>query len=198
VSVRRHLLLAAVLALLGTSACGGGSEPAAEPATSTVATTETQPETTTAEPEPTTTEAATTEETTTGAEPPAPKAPPGVPGFVAGYRSWTKLNDAPIPPRDADPHNGTKDVYVSREQLANGRYPRGTVVVKEASRPGADFIGLIAVMRKVPGADPAHNNWVFVEFTRDARNERFQEIASGAVCWSCHMGALDNDYVFTE
>ncbi|HXV32961.1 MAG TPA: cytochrome P460 family protein [Gaiellaceae bacterium] len=196
--MRRHLLLASALALLGVSACGGDSEPAAGPATSTAATTtETQPETTT-EPEPTTTEETTTEETTTEAEPPAPNAPPGVPGFVAGYRSWTKLNEAPIPPRDADPHNGTKNVYVSREQRANGRYPPGTIVVKDAARPGTDFIGLIAIMRKVPGADPAHNNWVFVEYTRDARSQRFQEIASGAVCWSCHMGALDNDYVFTE
>ena len=89
-------------------------------------------------------------------------------------------------------------MYVSREQLANGRYPADTIVVKDAVRPGADFIGLIAIMRKEPGADPAHRNWVFVEYTRDARDEPFQEVASGAVCWSCHMGALDNDYVFTE
>jgi Cytochrome P460 len=195
--VRRLLLLAAALALLSASACGGDSEPAAEPATSTAVATAPEPESTTSEPEPTTDET-TTAETTTEAEPPTPQAPPGVPDYVAGYRSWTKLNDEPIPPRDADPHNGTKDVYVSREQLANGRYPAGTIVVKDAVRPGADFIGLIAIMRKVPGADPAHRNWVFVEYTRDARNERFQEIASGAVCWSCHMGALENDYVFTE
>jgi len=144
----------------------------------------------------TTTDAATTTEQTTSEE--TPQAPPGVPAFVAGYRGWTKLNDAPIPPRDADPHNGTKNVYVSREQLENGRYPADTIVVKDAVRPGADFIGLIAIMRKEPGADPAHRNWVFVEYTRDARDEPFQEVASGAVCWSCHMGAVDNDYVFTE
>jgi hypothetical protein len=53
-------------------------------------------------------------------------------------------------------------------------------------------------MRKEPGADPAHRNWVSVEYTRDARVEPFQEVASGAVSWSCHMGALDNDYVSTE
>lgn len=196
--MRRLLLSAAALALLSASACGGDSEPAAEPATSTAVATAPEPESTTSEPEPTTEETTTEAETTTGAEPPTPQAPPGVPGYVAGYRSWTKLNEEPIPPRDADPHNGSKDVYVSRDQLANGRYPAGTIVVKDAVRPGTDFIGLIAIMRKVPGADPAHRNWVFVEYTRDARNERFQEIASGAVCWSCHMGALENDYVFTE
>lgn len=192
--VRCRLLLASSVLALGVSACGGDSKPAAGPATS-----QPDPAATTDPPE-TTTEAGTTTEaeTTTEAAPPPPKAPPGVPGFVAGFRSWTRLNDAPIPPRDADPHNGTKNVYASKDRRRNGRFPAGTIVVKEANRPGADFIGLIAIMRKQPGADPAHRNWVFVEYTRDARNQRFQEIASGAVCWSCHMGALDNDYVFTD
>jgi Cytochrome P460 len=142
----------------------------------------------------------TTAETTTGEAappPPAAKAPPGVPGFVAGYRDWVKLNDAPIPPREADPHNGTKNVYASKERRPSGRFPAGTIVVKDASRPGADFTGLIAIMRKERGADPAHGDWVFVEYTREARSERFREQASGAVCWSCHVGA-DADYVFTD
>ena len=185
----KRLLLLAMLA----AGCSGNGEPDSAPTATPSA-----PGSTTSLPEPTTAAEPSTAATTTAAEPSGPQAPPGVPGFVAGYRSWTKLNDAPIPPRDADPHNGTKDVYVSREQLANGRYPAGTIVAKDAVRPGTDFIGLIAIMRKQPGADPAHRNWVFVEYTRDARSEPFQEIASGAVCWSCHLGALENDYVFTE
>jgi hypothetical protein len=184
--VRRRLLLATSLILVAVSACGGESEPVADPATSEPA------------PAATTGPEATTVETTTEAEPPPPKAPPGVPAYVAGYRDWEKLNRAPIPPRAADPHEGTKNVYASRERRPNGRFPFGTIVVKEASRPGRDFIGLIAIMRKERGVDPAHNDWRFVEYTREARNEKFQEIASGAVCWSCHVGALDNDYVFTD
>jgi Cytochrome P460 len=182
--VRRLLLLAS--SLLALSACEGGADPVSQPPTETR-------------------ESATTEETTTAetateeaALPPPAKAPPGIPGLVAGYREWVKLNDAPIPPRPSDPHNGTKNVYASKERRPSGRFPAGTIVVKEASRPGADFIGLIAIMRKERGADPAHGDWVFVEYTRDARNERFREQASGAVCWSCHVGALDSDYVFTE
>lgn len=185
----RIVVLAAVV--LALAACGGDPEPPPPPAAAP------DPQTTTA-PE-TTTEAQTTEETTTeAAPPPKPKAPPGVPGFVAGYRDWAKLNDAPIPPRDSDPHYGTKDVFASKERLANGRFPVGTVVVKEATRPGADFIGLIAIMRKQRGADPEHNDWVFVEYTREAADATFGEQAAGAVCWSCHVGARDLDYVFTE
>jgi hypothetical protein len=187
----RRLLVPVALAALA-AACGGSSEaPEAAPETTTRA-----EETTTEE---ATTEAATTGATTTEAAPPPPKpkAPPGVPGFVAGYRGWIKLNAQPIPPRDSDPHNGTKNVFASRRVGGNGHFPNGTVVVKEATRPGADFIGLIAIMRKQRGADPAHNDWVFVEYTREAANARFGLQAEGAVCYGCHVGAADRDYVFT-
>jgi hypothetical protein len=185
--------LSALGALVILAACGGSSEPESAPTTQPAA----EP-TTSTEAEPTT-EATTTAETTTEqAEPPPPQAPPGVPRFVAGYPSWFKLNDAPIPPRQSDPHDGTKNVFASKRRNTDARFPNGTIVVKEAMRPGADFVGLIAIMRKRPGADPAHNDWVFVEYTRDAPDARFQEIASGSVCWSCHMGAQDLDYVFTR
>ena len=191
--MRRLLVPVALTAL--AAACGGSSEPPEAPAAA--------PETTT-QAEETTTEEASTEAATTGATtteaappPPKPKAPPGVPGFVAGYRGWIKLNAQPIPPRDSDPHNGTKNVFASRRVGGNGRFPNGTVVVKEATRPGADFIGLIAIMRKQRGADPAHNDWIFVEYTREAANARFGLQAEGAVCYGCHVGAADRDYVFT-
>jgi hypothetical protein len=186
----RRLLVVAAVAVAATG-CAGSSEP--EPAPSASPGTTSERETTTAE-EPTTGEESTTE---AAPPPPRPKAPPGVPRYVAGYRDWTKLNSRPLPPRDADPHNGTKDVFASRGVGGNGLFPNGTVVVKEATRPGADFIGLIAIMRKQRGADPAHNDWVFVEYTREAAGERFRLQAEGAVCWGCHVGAADRDYVFT-
>jgi hypothetical protein len=69
--VRRRLLLAAcVLAL--AAACGGDSQPIAEPTTSGDATTSV-PETTSTEPEPP------AEQATTEPAPPAPEARPGVP-----------------------------------------------------------------------------------------------------------------------
>jgi hypothetical protein len=86
---------------------------------------------------------------------------------------------------------------VSEPVRPDGSFPNGTIVVKEAARPGADFVGLLAIMRKRAGADPEHNDWVFVEYTRDARSQRFAEIGRGAVCWGCHVGAQDTDYVFT-
>jgi hypothetical protein len=175
-----RLFVGTILGIALTAGCGGGGEPPPEPAAAPP-TTVTGP----AEPVPT--------------EPPAPavEAPPGAPEFIAGYKDWTKLNDQPIGPRDSDPHLGTKNVYVSEAPRANGRFPNRTIVVKEATRPGKDFIGLLATMRKQKGADPEHNDWVFVEYTRDAANEPFSELARGTVCWSCHVGAAESDYVFT-
>ena len=62
---------------------------------------------------------------------------PGLPSYTAGYASWTKLNAKPLPRRAVDAHSSIKNVYVSKLPRA-GRYPVGTVVVKEGrQRAGA-------------------------------------------------------------
>jgi hypothetical protein len=150
------------------------------------------------------------EETTTLEESTQPDEPvvalPGLPNDVAGYTQWLKLNAEPIPPAPGgDPHNGTKNVHVNqtRDTIApNGTqqfpYPDGSIVVKEASRPGKDYVGLIAIMRKNAGTDPDHNDWQFIEYVRNAPDAEFSVIAEGRSCWGCHAGVKDIDYVFTE
>ena len=137
-------------------------------------------------------------------EPEPPAALPGLPDDIAGYEGWLKLNAQPIPPAPGgDPHNGTKDVYVNqkREVIApNGQqqfpYPDGTIVVKEATRPGRDFIGLVAVMWKEAGGNPAFGDWRFEEFTRNAPDAEFGLVAKGGACTGCHSGADATDFVF--
>jgi hypothetical protein len=122
---------------------------------------------------------------------------PGLPGYTDGYRGWTKINRKPIPPRAADPHHSVKNVYTSKAKRG-ARYPYGTVIVKEGLQPRKKWVRLVAVMRKVRGASPRNNDWVMREWTRSSPSGRFTEIASGAVCYSCHVGARKNDYVFTK
>lgn len=139
-------------------------------------------------------------------EEPAAVALPGLPADVAGYTQWLKLNAAPIPPvPGGDPHNGTKNVYVNqtRDTIApNGTqqfpYPDGSIVVKDAIRPGKDYIGLIAIMRKKAGVNPEHNDWEFIEYVRNAPDAEFSVIAKDGVCWGCHARVKDIDYVFTK
>ena len=148
-----------------------------------------------------------TQDTTEPVEPEEPVISlPGLPEDVSGYTQWLKLNAEPIPPvPGGDPHNGTKNVYVNktREDIAsNGEqqfpYPDGSIVIKEAYRPGKDYVGLIAIMRKKAGVDPDHNDWEFIEYTRNASDAEFSVIAKDGVCWGCHARVEDIDYVFTE
>ena len=135
-------------------------------------------------------------------EPPAPL--PGLPADTGGYEGWLKLNAQPIPPAPGgDPHRGTKNVYVNqtREVIApNGQqqfpYPDGTIVVKEATRPGKDFIGLIAVMWKEAGTNPDAGDWRFEEFLRGAPDAEFRLAFEGGICIGCHSGAAATDFVF--
>lgn len=128
-----------------------------------------------------------------------PTLEPGLPAYVAGHESWAKLNASPIPPAEGgDPHAGTKDVFASRAMGEDGRFPDGTVIVKRSTREGDGYVHLVAVMRKLAGSDPEHGDWEFVEYTRDAAQEPFAEIASGSICTSCHMQAADDgDWAFT-
>jgi cytochrome P460 len=182
--VRSPSALAAALVALAAG-CGGGSPPEAAAPAETRTTLDSAP----TNPTPSTT-----------APPPTPTEPEplsGLSAFTAGYDGWLKLNRKPIPPRQSgDAHSGTKNVYASKKRRASGSFPNGTILVKEAVRPGKDFIGLIAIMRKERGVDGAHNDWRFVEYTRDSARARFTETASDSVCWSCHMGAQQTDYAW--
>ena len=135
-------------------------------------------------------------------EPPTPALPEGLPTDITGYEDWVRLNAEPIPPIEGgDAHLGTKDVFASLEADRSGggfAYPDGTVIVKHATRPDRDFIGLIAIMRKIAGSDPDNNDWEFVEYARDQPGDAFSILASGSVCSSCHMNAAGTDYVWVH
>lgn len=122
---------------------------------------------------------------------------PGLPPYTVGFERWLKLNKRPIRPRRNDAHLGTKNVYVNRTR-AQTRYSYGTVVVKAITRPGQSFVSVVAVMRKVRGANRRHNDWVMIEYGRQSRAGRFSSFASGAICTGCHMQVRSRDYVFTR
>jgi hypothetical protein len=151
----------------------------------------------------TSTTTSTTAATTTTTHP----ALAGLPADVAGYRTWLRMNAEPIPIHGAaDAHFGTKDVWVNqpREVLAPGGirrlpFPDGTVLLKESTRPGRDFVGLVSIMRKRAGTDPDHGDWEFVEYGRASAGEALAEVGRGEICWTCHAFAASRqqDWVYT-
>jgi hypothetical protein len=128
-------------------------------------------------------------------------APPGTPRYIAGYRKWLKVNRRPIPNSPTTAHPATvKDVFVNRKtfpRAAKFRLPYGTILVKEG-RSDDGTVVLLALMRKVKGANPKHNDWVWIEYTRSSASERFGVQAKGAICWGCHQGVAQRDYVWTK
>lgn len=113
----------------------------------------------------------------------------GLPAYTDGYAKWRKLNRRPVTAPGA--HNGVKNVYASRPRGANRRFPNGTVIVKSIAEPGARGLARqVAVMRKVQG------RWQWVEYALDGG--RYDVLARGSLCTSCHMQARATDWVFTR
>ena len=113
----------------------------------------------------------------------------GLPAYTDGYATWQKLNRRPLTAPGA--HNGIKNVFASKPRAANRRFPNGTVIVKSIAQPGAKGLaGQVAVMRKVQG------RWQWVEYT--LAGGRYEVLARGSLCTSCHMQARANDWVFTK
>ena len=176
----------------GSDGAAGASEPAgdgaATPATAPSAPAETAPS---APPKPN----------------PKPKALAGLPADTAGFTAWPRLNDRPIPPDSVesqrvgfDAHRSTKQVHLNPRaaRRQDGRpFPDGSVIVKAGREDGV--ITLIAIMRKVAGADPGHGDWRFREWKRASASEPFttSDSLAGATCWSCHAIAQPSDWVFT-
>jgi len=121
-----------------------------------------------------------------------------LPDDVRGYESdCIRMNAAPIPPYQGDPHRGRKNVYaceVAQEQLeANARpFPDGALIVKESTRDGESHVWLIATARK------QGDSWQWDEYTRNFADEEFRHILSGeSVCTGCHDDARAADWIFT-
>jgi cytochrome P460 len=122
---------------------------------------------------------------------------PGIPKVFQPYRSWHRVNAKPIGPTATTAHPGIKNVFASKRRV-KGRYPYGTILVKEGYPGGKKFLSLIATMRKIRGVDPKHGDWNYIEYTRSDPSERFTEIARDRVCWGCHVLAKKTDWVFTQ
>jgi len=196
-TLRRAAVVGACVLSIGVvaTACGGDDD-AADATTDAPATTAAAPATTEAAP------------ATTGAAPPATtqaaaEPEPGLPPYTAGYQDWLRLNAEPIPPIFFTAPADTKNVYVSptRAEITQGGeqqypYPDGTVVLKAGSR-GGDDAAIIAVMHKVAGVDPAHGDWEYIEWSRGSADSEYTVLARDEVCWTCHAGAEQTDWVFT-
>ncbi len=119
-----------------------------------------------------------------------PSGPPTL-ADTEGYKQWLKFNREPIEGRT----HGLTDIYVNQDRdviaphgILKFPFPDGTIIVKEIL--SNDWV---SIMRKVEGADPAHDDWEWIEYDAEG-----SVIGKDASCWGCHAQAEDTDWVFTD
>ena len=133
----------------------------------------------------------------------------GVPGDLAAYRTWTKMNGVLL----TDPSNsraGPKNTFITlnpealRALLASGGrvhspFPAGTAIVRETLDVASGFVRVLFVMRKDPMATRTRG-WKFEGYSRSAVDQPFQPIDIPdpvARCLNCHQQMKATDLVFT-
>ncbi len=125
-------------------------------------------------------------------------------------RGWLTLRGLPDPAfrglGSAHPGATTIRVNRTRRELTgrNGRqrfpYPRGTVLVKTATRGG--FTSLVAIMRRVASPAAPGGGWRYVEYKRSAGDVPYTRLdAPQGLCSGCHALAATRqrtDWVFSR
>ncbi|MBI2861046.1 MAG: cytochrome P460 family protein [Chloroflexi bacterium] len=98
-----------------------------------------------------------------------------------------------------EPHGALLTTYVTDNAFSaidgkEGSIPNGSIVVKENYMPDKT-LAAITVMYKVKGYDPEHNDWFWLKYAPDGKID-----VSGKVdmCYGCHGGKRDNDYIMTS
>ena len=136
-------------------------------------------------------------------------APAGLPGSLAGYQSWTKMNGR-ILDDPSNPRAGPKNSYITltpevlRALVGAGArlrapFPEGTIVARETLDVTAGFVRILFVMEKDRGAT-ATRGWRFSAFSRTGADQAFQrsEIQDPVTrCLNCHLQMGATDFVFT-
>lgn len=135
-----------------------------------------------------------------------PPAPDGsdVLNFPAGYSSWKKISPAPLV-REKEKVVWTlfaNEVALRRDE--SGRFPVGSILVKEERALAADPAGQlvpqdvfrVSVMFKVGKGQM--DGWAFKAFDPSSRQEFSHDQVDPDGCYFCHADARDRDYVFSD
>jgi hypothetical protein len=137
---------------------------------------------------------------------------------IGDFHTWTKVNPTPAPissrldglcrgPTRAekaslasDPHmHKSITVWVNKigakAMTTGGRFPVGTVIVKEKHVQSSDRVDMSTVMiKRAPGYNPRCGNWEFQ--TLDASGKIVTSSGRIPSCMKCHEGQVALDYTF--
>ena len=134
-----------------------------------------------------------------------------------GYRKWISVG-TPLTPHDMNNGNAAfpefHSVYIDPVAFAqyekNGKFPDGTVLIKELISVGSkqatsgngyfmgDFTGLEVLVKDRERFADQPGNWGFFSFGHEYPLKASATIQAVANCNNCHAGEADDDFVFTQ
>jgi Cytochrome P460 len=134
-----------------------------------------------------------------------------------GYRKWVYVG-TPLTPNDLNggeaPFPEFHAVYIDPESFAHyektGKFPDGTVIVKELVGVGAkeatsgkgyfmgEFTGLEASIKDSKRFKDEPGNWAYFSFGHTYPLKEMTAKNAVASCNSCHKSSAETDYVFSQ
>jgi hypothetical protein len=126
---------------------------------------------------------------------------PGLPQGLDGYPNWVRFNLNRVTDNPTGVHPQSKDIYISTDPSeymnSEGRLssalPDGTIIVKERNDVEQLLVDRVYVMEKVAG------EWAYSFYDRQADSSFTEQTPpSDTFCMSCHQGAAEHDFVYTE
>lgn len=140
------------------------------------------------------------------------------PEFVAadsdfnGFRSWTEvaMHDGPSASL-GEAHQGnnadaTRTVYFKNNQsrASDGRFPVGTLVVKNTRDAAGNTIEVTAMVKRGNNFNPDHNDWEWFMLNPDGTIKvdagmtlRGAKLMDG-MCGACHSQKKSADFIFSK
>lgn len=134
------------------------------------------------------------------------------------YREWVFVG-TPVTPNDMNDgkaafpefHNVYIDPTSWAEYKKTGKFPEGTILVKELVSVGSklassgagyfqgEFIGLEATVKSAAKHPKEPGNWGYYSFTVPAKSPaKTAAIMPTVSCNACHQASAKEDYVFTQ
>lgn len=125
--------------------------------------------------------------------------------MAARYASLPKMNAAPF---RTGQHQGNPQVNVYASTAAEGayrsvnagtftgRFPTGTLLVKEMLDPVGGAPILTVMYKKAPGYDPEHGDYWYGRLAADGTPTRADFVGKVGFCIDCHGGAAKTDRVW--
>ena len=130
----------------------------------------------------------------------------------AGFGSWPLAAQNQGPDPALGPAHQGNDSTVTRyihfkddQNRVNGKYPTGTIIVKESYNPGQSIHEVTAMVKRGNNFAPTGGDWEWFILAPDGKiaadndgNPMRGADLMGGMCIGCHSAASGSDYSFTK